>query len=78
MQPRITALLSVYNTPELASVLHLAGVANLATHFGIERRCIENDRDFVLHFDGFKNLCRSFEFLVADEFRRRRKSLCWR
>ena len=41
--------LSIGNVINLSSDDELAGIAQLATHFGISGRGVEHDRGFVLH-----------------------------
>ena len=48
MQPGVAGFLGVGDAPELAAVLQFAGVADLAAHFGVEGRGVENDGGLVL------------------------------
>ena len=67
MQPGVASFLGVGNGPKLTTAAHLAGVADLAAHLGIERRGVEDDGGLVLHADDFEDFGRRLQFVVADE-----------
>ncbi len=67
MQPGIAGFLSVGDAPKLAAVFEFAGVADLAAHFGVEGRGVENNGGLVLHADDFEHLGGRLQLVVADE-----------
>src|SRR3954469_24731850 len=69
MEESVAGLLGVDEAPEISGAGDFAGVANLAAHFGVKRRDVENDSGFVFDGDDFLDSSIGLEFVEADEFR---------
>ena len=67
MERGVARLLRVRDAPELAAVFQFAGVADLAAHFGVERRGVEDNGGLVLYGDDFEDFGGRLQFVVADE-----------
>src|SRR5437773_8062543 len=67
MQPGVAGFLSIADAPKLGSVNKLASVTDLATHFGVKWRSVEDDGNFALYVNEFENFSWRFQLIVADE-----------
>src|SRR5882672_10321057 len=71
MKPSQADLLGVDDSPKSTAPVQFARVADLATHFGVERGDVEDDGGLSLGGDYFQHFRGRYQFIVAHKLRRR-------
>ena len=70
MEEGVAGFLGIDNAPDFAAGLNFAGVADLAAHFGVERRSVKGDGDLVFDIDSVQDGGGGGETVESDEIGR--------